>query len=112
MQASIEKYVNHCTICQKFNAPLKSMGNYQLKSLSPWVEVHVDHIGPYTQSDNLSAPKYFELSNNDPATSWIELHPSPNLTAVTTGAVFDNNWLCCYHRPYKSIYDLRGVPLL
>jgi hypothetical protein len=61
------------------------MRNYQLKSLSL-------HIGPYAQSDNLSAPKYFALSINDRASSWIELHPLPFLTAVTTCSLFDNNW--------------------
>jgi hypothetical protein len=29
---------------------------------TPWVEVHVDHAGPYTQSDNENAFKYYALS--------------------------------------------------
>jgi hypothetical protein len=65
----------------------------------------VDHIGPYTQSNNPNGPKYFALSIIDPATSWLELHPLPNLTAVTTCTEFNNNWLCHYPRPFKCIYD-------
>jgi RNase H-like domain found in reverse transcriptase/Integrase zinc binding domain len=107
MQASFEKYVNQCTICQKYKRSTKKYGKLPTKIpvTTPWVEVHVDHIGPYTQSDNLSAPKYFALSIIDPATSWIELYPLPNLTAVTTCTVFDNDWLCRYPRAYKCICD-------
>jgi transposase InsO family protein len=107
MQASIENYVNQCTICQKYKRSTKKYGKLptRIPVTTPWVEVRVDHIGPYTQSDNLSAPKYFALSIIDPATSWIELHPLPNLSAITTCTVFGNNWLCRYPRPYKCIYD-------
>jgi hypothetical protein len=34
--------------------------------------------------------KYYALSVIEPATSWIELHPLPNLTSATTCTMFDN----------------------
>ena len=107
MQASIENYVNQCSICQRFKRSTKKYGKLPTKIpvTTPWLEVHVDHIGPYTQSDNQNATKYYALSIIDPATSWIELHALPNLTATTTCTVFDNQWLCRYPRPYKCIYD-------
>jgi hypothetical protein len=43
----------------------------------------VDHIGPYAQSDNQNASKYYALSIIDPETSWIELHPMLDLTSAT-----------------------------
>jgi hypothetical protein len=64
----------------------------------------VDHIGPYTQSENQNTSEFNALSFLDPASSWIELHPLPNLTSATTYTMFDNQWLCHYPRPYKCIY--------
>jgi hypothetical protein len=71
IQASIEKYVNQSSICQKFKRSTENYGKLLTKILvtTPWVEVHVDHIDPYTKSDNQNAPKFYSLSIIDPATS-------------------------------------------
>ena len=107
MQPSIEKYVSECTICQRFKRSTKKYGKLPTKIpvTVPWLEVHVDHIGPYSQSDHPKATKYYALSIIDPATSWVELFPLPNLTAATTCTAFDTQWLCRYPRPFKCIYD-------
>jgi transposase InsO family protein len=107
MQASIEKYVNQCDICQRFKRTTKKYGKLptKLPVTTPWLEVHVDHIGPYSQVNHVNAPKYYALSIIDPATSWVELIPLSNLSALTTCAAFDANWLCRYPRPAKCIFD-------
>jgi transposase InsO family protein len=107
MQSSIEKYLNQCPACQMFKRSTKKYGRLPTKILLtvPWVEVHVDRIGPYSQSDHPNATKYYALSIIDPATSWVDISPLPNLTAATTCPLIDNQWLCCYPRPFKSIYD-------
>ena len=107
MQPFIEKYVNQCAICQMFKRSTKKYGKLPTKIpvTVPWVEVHVDHIGPYSQSDHPNAIRYYALSIIDPATSWVELCPLPNLTAATTCTEFDNQWLCRYPRPFKCIFD-------
>jgi hypothetical protein len=48
MQASIEKYVNQSSICQKFKRSTKKYGKLPTKILvtTAWVEVHLDPIGP------------------------------------------------------------------
>jgi transposase InsO family protein len=107
MQPSIEKYVNECGTCQRFKRSTKKYGKLPTKIpvAVPWLEVHVDHIGPYSQSDHPNATKYYALSIIDPATSWVELFPLPNLSSATTCMAFDTQWLCRYPRPYKCIYD-------
>jgi transposase InsO family protein len=107
MQASIKKYVNEYDICQRFKRTTKKYGKLptKLQVTTPWLEVHVDHIGPYSQDNHVNAPKYYALSIIDPATSWVELIPLPNLSALTTCTAFDSNWFCCYPRPAKRIYD-------
>jgi transposase InsO family protein len=107
MQPSIEKYVNECGTCQRVRRSTKKYGKLPTKIpvAVPWLEVHVDHIDPYSQSDHPNAIKYFALSIIDPATSWVELFPLPNLSSATTCMAFDTQWLCRYPRPYKCIYD-------
>jgi Integrase zinc binding domain len=48
MQLSIEKYVNECGTCQRFKRSTKKHGKLPAKIpvAVPWLEVHVDHIGP------------------------------------------------------------------
>jgi Integrase zinc binding domain len=101
MQPSIEKYVNECSTCQRFKRSTKKYGKLPTKIpvALTWLEVHVDHIVPYSQSDHPNATKYFALSIIDPATSWVELFPLPTCMA------FDTQWLCRYPHPYKCIYD-------
>jgi Integrase core domain len=107
MQPSIEKYVNQCAICQMFKQSTKKYGKLPTKILVtvPWVEVHVDHIGPYSQSDHPNVTKYYTLSIIDPKMSWVELSPLPKLTASTTCTAFDNQWLWRYPQPFKCIFD-------
>jgi hypothetical protein len=107
MQTSIEKYVNQSSLYQKFKRSTKKYGKLPTKIpvSTPWVEVHVDQIGPYTQSDNQNATKFHALSIIDPAKYWIEKYLLSNLTSATTCTMFDNQWLRCYQRPYKCIYD-------
>jgi Integrase zinc binding domain/Integrase core domain len=107
MQPSIEKYVNECGTCQRFKRATKIYGKLPTKIpvAVPWFEVHVDHIGPYSQSDHPNTTKYYAISIIDPATSWVELFPLPNLRSATTCTAFDTQWLCRYPHPFKCNFD-------
>jgi Integrase core domain len=107
MQPSIENYVNQRPICQMFKQSTKKYDKFPTKIpvTVPLVVVHVDHIGPYSQSDHPKVTKYYALFMIDPATSWVGLSPLPSPTAATTCTAFDNQWLCRYLQPFKCIFD-------
>jgi Integrase zinc binding domain len=110
MQPSAEKYVNHCAICQTIYQKYYKLPT-KIPVAVPWVEVNVDHFGPYSQSDHSSVTKYFALSIIDPATSLAQLSHLPYLTAATTCAAFDNQWFCRKPRPL-SVFLIKAVPSL
>jgi Integrase zinc binding domain len=111
MQSSIENYVNECGTCQRFKRSTKKYGKIPTKIpvAVPWLEVYDDQIGTYSLSDHPNATKYFALSTIDPASSWVELFPLPNLSSATTCMVFYTQ--CRYPRPYKCIL-IKAVPSL
>jgi hypothetical protein len=107
MQSSISVIIKSCDVCQKWKRTSKKYGKLPTKIpvSVPWREVHVDHIGPYSQSELPNGPKFYAMSIIDPATSWIELHAVPDQSALTAATTLDNQWLSRYPRPARCIFD-------
>jgi transposase InsO family protein len=82
------------------------------KNVAPWEVVHVDLIGPWTVSFNSTAipgkstTEHIQaLTIMDKATGWPEFIAIRNKTSYHISILFDGEWLCCYPRPVKVIFD-------
>ena len=96
--------------------------------ISPWSEVHVDSIGPWTiqfrngvaiyhdatmesshpkPSDPTTIPLSFDaLTCIDPITNLLEIYHYPgNKTASEAAHLFENHWLSRYPRPSHCVHD-------
>ena len=121
----VRKFVQMCERCQHYKKQRKSYGILPVKQhdpQQPWIEVHVDLIGPWTipqrprckpklsktKDDDDEPFQLLALTAIDPVTNWIELVAIPNKESITVARAFDRAWLCRYPRPLKCLHD-RGT---
>ena len=108
-------------ICESFICPIncsksKSSGGNQEYShlaprqakLTPWSEVHVDCVDPWTITANNGAKFVFSaLTCIDPVTNLVDiiLLDGSNPRADYCGERFEICWLSKYPKPNKCVYD-------
>jgi hypothetical protein len=131
LQNQAKEFVKTCKVCQEYknkrkygHLPLKDVGE-----LTPWKEVHIDLIGPYTVATKQRQPgnilKEVELcliamTMVDPATGLFEMVEVPyydvkdikkgnqdviDKTSARISKLFNNVWLSRYPWPEKVIFD-------
>lgn len=105
---SVENYVLNCSICQKWKRGGKAYGLLPPSNpvLTPWSQVHVDLIGPYTQNKQKNSTMVMTMI--DPVLRWIEIHPLPSKSSLNAALTFDREWLCRYPRPNACVHDNGG----
>ena len=115
--ADCVKLVSKCATCKKFKKTNKpKYGKLPVKTaeVTPWAEVHVDLIGPYTvktqRLDTKGVPITLTLTAMtfiDPSTGWFEIAevPSTDKSSARISQLFNQTWLNRYPRPQKVRFD-------
>ena len=111
------KLVSKCATCKKFKKTNKpKYGKLPVKTaeVTPWAEVHVDLIGPYTvktqRLDTKGVPITLTLTAMtfiDPSTGWFEITEVPSIdkSSARISRLFNQTWLNRYPRPQKVRFD-------
>ncbi|POM81556.1 Retrovirus Polyprotein [Phytophthora palmivora] len=107
MRRAVESYVRVCPMCQTWKRSPNQYGLLPEKrhGREPWSDIAVDEIGPYSYSDEPSAPKLYALTMIDLTTNWIEIAPVKDQGAKAASLALDEFWFCRYPRPLRVIHD-------
>jgi transposase InsO family protein len=77
-------------------------------SATPWREVSVDLIGPWTLNINNVQVSFRALTIVDNVSNLVELVRIDNKTSAHVALQFENTWLSRYPLPKRCIYDQGG----
>ena len=114
MRDDIRRYVKGCHKCQLCKTSAKKYGKLPLKTAepaTPWRQVNVDLIGPYSVKVKGAKNKTVQLramTMIDPATGWFEVKEIDDATSETVQAAFDDTWLSRYPKPQILGFDNGG----
>jgi len=110
LRQHVELYTKTCSQCQLCKKQRKKYGHLPAKNAeaTPWEEVHVDLVGPYTVKGETTTRKLQCLTMIDPATGWFEIKAVPNKQADTVMDAFHNAWLSRYPRSKYIRFDNGG----
>ncbi len=87
MLSTIWRYVKTCRSCQVNKRHSQKYGHLPPKLVitTPWKELCVDLLGPYTlKGQDSSSIDFMYLTMIDPATSWFKIVELPTVDLVTT----------------------------
>jgi hypothetical protein len=103
----IEQIVAPCPACQLNKSPTRGYGETAPREVSatPWREVHVDLIGPWTLNLHGYDEQFIALTMIDPVTHLTELVRLENKTSDHVALQFNNVWLSRYPKPVSVTYD-------
>ena len=116
LKDKIECFVLTCGICQKAKLPGPGYGHLPpCNALStPWLEVSVDLIGPWSIKVNSQEIVFHALTCIDTVTNLAEVIHIENKTAAHISMLFEYHWLSQYPCPSRCIHDnggeFTGVP--
>ena len=83
---------------------------------TPWLEVPVDLIGPWSVKVNLQELVFHALTCIDTVSNLAEVICIENKTAAHISILFENHWLSRYPHPSWCVHDnggeFTGVPFL
>jgi hypothetical protein len=106
MDAAVEHLVHTCATCQKCKlTAVKKYGKISLPTnqhIGAWEEVHVDLIGPWDVRYNSSGIPGHSTIEKIHALEFVAIQ---NKTSHHVALRFDGEWLCCYPRPARVIFD-------
>ena len=107
LASKVKSYCKTCKQCQLWKKKRKKYGELPNKDAeaTPWDEVHVDLMGPFTVRTPKKTHKFLCFMAIDPATGWFECIQVPDSYAFTIMEAFNNVWLCRYPRPRLVRYD-------
>ena len=130
LRQAVRRHVAACPICPKVRTMHQPYGQLALHNapISPWSEVHVDSIGPWTiqfrngvaiyhdptmdssrtkpSASNTIQLSFDALTCIDPVTNLLEIYRYPgNKTASEAARLFENHWLSRYPRPNRCVHD-------
>ena len=126
MRTQIRKHVRTCDRCQLAKRHKRKYGHLppKIATVTPWKQVCVDLIGPYTiKAKDKTALDFMCLTMIDPATSWFEIVelPTTEVQVVRDGKevvevildksssciarLFNKSWLSRYPRAKYITYD-------
>ena len=118
LKDKIECFVLTCKICQKTKLPGPGYGHLPPRNAlsTPWLEVAVDLIGPWSIKVNSQELVFHALTCINTVTNLAEVIRIENKTAAHISMLFENHWLSRYPRPSQCVHDnggeFTGVPFL
>jgi hypothetical protein len=106
MDAAVEHLVHTCATCQKCKlTAVKKYGKIPSPTnqhIGAWEEVHVDLIGPWDVRYNSSGIPGRSIIEKIHALEFLAIQ---NKTSHHVALRFDGEWLCCFPRPARVIFD-------
>jgi hypothetical protein len=102
------EYTKTCDTCQvcKINRVQYGELPERISSFTPWSEIAVDTIGPWTIRDQQGSTHSFKaLTIIDTVTNLLEIVRTDNGTAEHTADLFRHQWLSRYPKPNSVIFD-------
>ena len=130
LRQAVRRHVAACPICPKVRTTHQPYGQLAPRNapISPWSEVHVDSIGPWTiqfrdgvavyhdptmdpshpkpSASNTIHLSFDALTCIDPVTNLLEIYRYPgNKTASEAARLFENHWLSRYPCPNRCVHD-------
>ena len=118
LKDKIECFVLICKICQKAKLPGPGYSHLPPRDAlsTPWLEVAIDLIGPWSIIVKLQELVFHALTCIDTVTNLAEVIRIENKTAAYICTLFENHWLSHYPRPSRCVDDnggeFIGVPFL
>jgi len=131
MSRDIEKFTKHCKRCQLGKRRKRKYAQLPPKTavITPWQQVCVDLIGPYTvKGKDKTCVEFMCMTMIDPATGWFEVVELPTVavyrefkkakgeiehvedeildrTSACISQLFNKTWLSRYPRPAEVLCD-------
>ena len=130
MSKDIEKFTKHCKWCQLGKRRKRKYAELPPKQavITPWQQVCVDLIGPYTVTGkDKTCVEFMCMTMIDPATGWFEVVELPTVvvyreykkdreikyvedeildrTSACISQLFNKTWLSRYPRPAEVVCD-------
>ena len=118
LKERIERFVLTCEICQKTKLPGPGYGHLPPRNAlsTPWLEVAVDLIGPWSIKVNSQELVFHALTCIDTVTNLAEVIHIENKTSAHISMLFENHWLSRYPCLSWCIHDnggeFTGIPFL
>jgi len=107
MRNTITDVCKKCKTCQSTKSRYKKYGLLPEKEaeITPWKQVCIDLIGPYTIGKGDKTITLHCLTMIDPATGWFEIVQVPNARADFVADLFEKQWLTRYPWPTEVVLD-------
>jgi Integrase zinc binding domain len=116
LKSNVERIVHSCATCQRAKAGSGEYGELAARDppLKPWLEVHVDCMGPWTFTVAEKDHCFSALTCIDPASALLEVLLTANTTATHIARLFEQCWLARYPRPQYIVHnngmEFIGIP--
>jgi len=107
LRKEIQKQLDACETCAKMKKYSRKEGQLSPRNLPtiPWLEVHVDCIGPWTYSVGTKTVKVRALTMIDPVTNLVEIDRIYSTKSEEVTDSFVNTWLSRYPLPETVVSD-------
>ena len=107
LREEIRRQLADCAKCQEMKKGAVKIGQLAPRDAPaiPWLEVHVDQIGPWTFKKNGLSVSVRALTMIDPVTNLVEIVRVHSTKTDETTRAFLNTWIARYPLPYKVITD-------
>ena len=105
LQPNVERVVHPCDSCQRYKVPGWWHGHLAARTagITPWQEVAVDLIGPWSVSVHGQDLKLNALTSIDTVTNYPEIIRINNKKSQYVSQPFENSWLARYPRSVRCI---------
>ena len=103
----VEDIVSRCDSCQRNKQVGRLHGEAPPREAlaTPWREIAVDSIGPWTLEVQGHFIEFRALTVIDTVTNLVEIVRLDNSSASNAALKFQNTWLARYPKPMQCIYD-------
>ena len=108
IRAMVRRVVSACPVCPQVRLAAPQHGQLapQDAPITPWSEVHVDYIGPWSVKVNGQELKFDALTMIEPVTNLLEVvRLQGPKNGANTKRLFENHWLARYPRPIRIVHD-------
>ena len=108
LKTRTESTALQCDTCQKSKLTGKGYGHLPPREafVAPWHEIAVDLIGPWVLYDqDGNAHSFTALTIIDTVTTYCEVILLRNKSAAHVALQLENQWLSCYPKPARCVFD-------
>ena len=105
---TVRKVASACPVCPQVRLAAPQHGQLAPRDapITPWSEVHIDYIGPWSVKVNSQELKFDALTMIEPVTNLLEVvHLQGCKNGTNTKCLFENHWLACYPWPIQIVHD-------